>query len=53
MALIVSGGHTFLVEMRDHLTYRLLGETVDDAAGEAFDKVGGCSGSRIRAVRRS
>jgi N6-L-threonylcarbamoyladenine synthase len=40
VALIVSGGHTFLVEMTDHLTYRLLGETVDDAAGEAFDKVG-------------
>jgi N6-L-threonylcarbamoyladenine synthase len=40
VALIVSGGHTFLVEMKDHLTYRLLGETVDDAAGEAFDKVG-------------
>jgi N6-L-threonylcarbamoyladenine synthase len=40
VALIVSGGHTFLVEMRDHLTYRLLGQTVDDAAGEAFDKVG-------------
>jgi len=40
VALIVSGGHTFLVEMRDHLTYRLFGQTVDDAAGEAFDKVG-------------
>ncbi|MBI2762621.1 MAG: tRNA (adenosine(37)-N6)-threonylcarbamoyltransferase complex transferase subunit TsaD [Chloroflexi bacterium] len=40
VALIVSGGHTFLVEMRDHLDYRLLGQTVDDAAGEAFDKVG-------------
>ncbi len=39
-ALVVSGGHTFLVEMRDHLEYRLLGTTVDDAAGEAFDKVG-------------
>ena len=36
----MSGGHTFLAEMRDHLTYRLLGTTVDDAAGEAFDKVG-------------
>ena len=36
----MSGGHTFLVEMRDHLAYRLLGQTVDDAAGEAFDKVG-------------
>ena len=40
VALIVSGGHTFLLEMRDHLAYRLLGSTVDDAAGEAFDKVG-------------
>jgi N6-L-threonylcarbamoyladenine synthase len=40
VALIVSGGHTFLAEMTDHLTYRLLGTTVDDAAGEAFDKVG-------------
>jgi tRNA N6-adenosine threonylcarbamoyltransferase len=40
VALVVSGGHTFLTEMRDHLTYRLLGSTVDDAAGEAFDKVG-------------
>ena len=40
VALVVSGGHTFLVEMRDHLEYRLLGETVDDAAGEAFDKAG-------------
>ena len=39
-ALVVSGGHTFLVEMSEHLTYRLLGQTVDDAAGEAFDKVG-------------
>ena len=40
VALVVSGGHTLLVEMRDQLTYRLLGRTVDDAAGEAFDKVG-------------
>jgi N6-L-threonylcarbamoyladenine synthase len=40
VGLIVSGGHTFLVEMQDHRTYRLLGRTVDDAAGEAFDKVG-------------
>ncbi len=40
VALVVSGGHTFVAEMRDHLTYRLLGTTVDDAAGEAFDKVG-------------
>jgi N6-L-threonylcarbamoyladenine synthase len=40
VALVVSGGHTFIAEMRDHLTYRLVGTTVDDAAGEAFDKVG-------------
>jgi N6-L-threonylcarbamoyladenine synthase len=40
VALVVSGGHTFLAEMADHLTYRLLGATLDDAAGEAFDKVG-------------
>jgi N6-L-threonylcarbamoyladenine synthase len=40
VALVVSGGHTFLVSMTDHLRYRLLGTTVDDAAGEAFDKVG-------------
>jgi tRNA N6-adenosine threonylcarbamoyltransferase len=40
VALVVSGGHTFLAEMQHHLTYRLLGTTLDDAAGEAFDKVG-------------
>jgi len=40
VAMVVSGGHTFIVEMTDHLHYRLLGQTVDDAAGEAFDKVG-------------
>jgi N6-L-threonylcarbamoyladenine synthase len=40
VALVVSGGHTMLVEMSGHLEYRLLGQTVDDAAGEAFDKVG-------------
>jgi N6-L-threonylcarbamoyladenine synthase len=40
VALVVSGGHTFLVEMRDHLDFRMLGGTIDDAAGEAFDKVG-------------
>ena len=37
--LLVSGGHTMLVEMSDHGKYRLLGRTIDDAAGEAFDKV--------------
>ncbi len=39
LTLIVSGGHTELVLMRDHLTYESLGATLDDAAGEAFDKV--------------
>lgn len=37
--LIVSGGHTELVLMQGHGRYRLLGSTLDDAAGEAFDKV--------------
>jgi N6-L-threonylcarbamoyladenine synthase len=40
LCLVVSGGHTQLVLMEDHGRYRLLGQTVDDAAGEAFDKVG-------------
>jgi N6-L-threonylcarbamoyladenine synthase len=40
VALIVSGGHTMLVEIRARGDYRLLGRTHDDAAGEAFDKVG-------------
>lgn len=39
VVLLVSGGHTLLIEMRGHGQYRLLGETIDDAAGEAFDKV--------------
>ncbi|HSK92510.1 MAG TPA: tRNA (adenosine(37)-N6)-threonylcarbamoyltransferase complex transferase subunit TsaD [Candidatus Angelobacter sp.] len=40
LCLVVSGGHTQLVLMQDHGRYMLLGQTVDDAAGEAFDKVG-------------
>lgn len=39
VVLLVSGGHTMLIEMRGHGEYRLLGQTIDDAAGEAFDKV--------------
>jgi len=39
LALVVSGGHTHLFEVRDGFEYRLLGKTRDDAAGEAFDKV--------------
>jgi len=40
LCLVVSGGHTQLALMHDHGRYELLGQTVDDAAGEAFDKVG-------------
>jgi N6-L-threonylcarbamoyladenine synthase len=39
VVLLVSGGHTMLVAMEGHGDYRLLGQTIDDAAGEAFDKV--------------
>jgi N6-L-threonylcarbamoyladenine synthase len=39
LALVVSGGHTHLFEVREGFSYRLLGRTRDDAAGEAYDKV--------------
>lgn len=39
VVLLVSGGHTMFIEMQGHGRYRLLGQTIDDAAGEAFDKV--------------
>ena len=39
MSLIVSGGHTELIVMKDHGDYDVIGETLDDAAGEAYDKV--------------
>jgi N6-L-threonylcarbamoyladenine synthase len=39
ISLIVSGGHTMLVLMKNIRDYKVLGQTVDDAAGEAFDKV--------------
>jgi N6-L-threonylcarbamoyladenine synthase len=39
VCLIVSGGHTMLVHMPQEHRYRVLGQTVDDAAGEAFDKI--------------
>jgi N6-L-threonylcarbamoyladenine synthase len=38
LALLVSGGHTMLIEVRGFGNYRMLGQSVDDAAGEAFDK---------------
>lgn len=40
VALIVSGGHTMLVHVESETRYRLLGSTLDDAAGECFDKTG-------------
>lgn len=40
LALLVSGGHTELVLMKDHGSYEIIGRTLDDAVGEAFDKVG-------------
>lgn len=39
LSIIVSGGHTMLVVMKDFKNYKVIGSTVDDAAGEAFDKV--------------
>ncbi len=39
ISLIVSGGHTMIVLMKDPFNYKIIGQTVDDAAGEAFDKV--------------
>jgi N6-L-threonylcarbamoyladenine synthase len=39
VVLLVSGGHTMIIEMRDHGDYTVLGRTIDDAAGEAYDKV--------------
>lgn len=40
LALVVSGGHTELVYMKDHLDFEVIGSTLDDAIGEAYDKVG-------------
>lgn len=39
IVLVVSGGHTQLVLMKNHFEYKIVGQTLDDAAGEAFDKV--------------
>jgi N6-L-threonylcarbamoyladenine synthase len=38
LCLLASGGHTLLLDVRDHAGYRVLGTSIDDAAGEAFDK---------------
>lgn len=39
LALLISGGHTELIYMKDHMEFKLLGTTTDDAVGEAYDKV--------------
>lgn len=39
MALLVSGGHTQIIEVKSHSEQRIIGETIDDAVGEAYDKV--------------
>lgn len=39
LALVVSGGHTELVVMEDHFNFKKIGETLDDAVGEAYDKI--------------
>ncbi len=40
LCLVVSGGHTMIIEVKDYTQMRILGTTLDDAAGECFDKVG-------------
>src|SRR5438477_7387345 len=58
LALLASGGHTLIVEVTDRRGYRVIGTTLDDAAGEAFDKgarllgLGYPGGSRIDALAR-
>jgi N6-L-threonylcarbamoyladenine synthase len=46
LCLLASGGHTLLLDVWDHATFRVLGTTLDDAAGEAFDK-----GARLLGLR--
>jgi len=53
VSLIVSGGHTMLVHVEAELDHHVLGSTVDDAAGECFDKAGKLMGCRIRPDPRS
>ena len=52
LALLVSGGHTCLVSVKDWGNYEVLGQTRDDAAGEAFDKVGYLTGLGYPAGRK-
>lgn len=53
LCLVVSGGHSMIVDVQDYTKFRILGSTRDDAAGECFDKVRACSACPTRAARRS
>ncbi len=53
LCLLASGGHTLLLDVRDYGDKRVLGTTLDDAAGEAFDKGRGCSASATPAAASS
>ena len=50
VSLIISGGHTHLVDVKDYTEYEIIGRTMDDAVGEAFDKVARVVGLRISSV---
>ena len=47
ISMIISGGHTHLVDVKDYTNYEIIGRTMDDAVGEAFDKVARVVGLRI------
>ena len=47
LSLIISGGHTYLIYVKDYDKFEILGKTRDDAIGEAFDKVARVVGLRI------
>ncbi len=47
LCLVISGGHTHLVHIKDYTEFEILGKTRDDAIGEAFDKVARVVGLRI------
>ena len=53
LCLLASGGHTLLLDVRDHATFEVLGTTLDDAAGEAFDKGARLLGLGYPGARRS
>ena len=50
VSLVVSGGHTFIVHVKDYGVYEVIGQTRDDAAGEAYDKVAIAVGLRYPGV---